>query len=61
MAMAAAFSFLPVHFSAMAGHQLVHLVDPVRIDFRPGFFIRGLPQKRPYDGLRPFAAELMIR
>lgn len=55
MAMAAAFSHLPVHFSAIGGRQLVHLINPERIDFRPGFFIRGLPQHRPYDGLRPFA------
>ncbi|MCB2067472.1 MAG: hypothetical protein KDE15_12635 [Erythrobacter sp.] len=42
-------------FSAVGGRQLVHLIDPARIDFRPGFFVRGLPRQRPYDAMQTFA------
>jgi len=33
---------------------LVELVDPDRIDWRHGFFVRGLPADLPFDSIVPF-------
>ena len=46
---------LPFGFAKVGAHLLVQLVDPDRLDWQQGFFIRSLPQENPFAAFKSLA------
>ncbi|GEM_PF-1472153 len=47
-------ALLPYAFRTVGAHRMVSLIDPARLDWRHGFFVRSLPESQPLDAIEPF-------
>ena len=47
-------TLLPYAFRVAGAHRMVDLVDPERLDWRHGFFVRSIPESRPLDAIARF-------